>query len=559
MRKMKKIIILLAIIPILLNAQDNPFDCQFIPPEAYFDREEYTGRSDMTIDYGNPFIFNVEFHLIYENGVPAHDITEDELLKIIAVLNINFNDLDIFFKYTGFNFLEATTFPDFDYVNGTPSNLNDVIDDFTQLGLYHDNVINIFILNMNGNSSHFWDETAINNFNQYTENMITHEFGHILGLLHVFSGAQPNQISLPENHPCSSFQWNFFHQPVHQFDSENITRDINDSNYNASGANAKGDLIHDTEACFYFFRTNMCQFIDEFVEDYRVYDNSYYPDTECYYCDISQLEFCYTNGSSYYTVTNSDNISTDIALNSNTWQDIINSNLIDCDLIESGIMYRGLETINHNYMSYGTDLSYFTTGQKIRMYQTIYSDTDLQQKLAKLPDGSADFSVLYEPYKVIEGTSGFDPDINYYQPGFDYEFITCSADGQWGGYSPDASNYDDITFDIHYNGIYNQFMDKYFTPYDELIQPDHTSILIPIIDNLQPRKCLCSMLKLASGGSVTKFNDGIINTNITVYPKDSLQINDSNLIHNLNSGLYKIDKQFIDGSQEQNVILKDDE
>ncbi|GER59031.1 hypothetical protein [Patiriisocius marinus] len=60
-----------------------------------------------------------------------------------------------------------------------------------------------------------------------------------------------------------------------------------------------------------------------------------------------------------------------------------------------------------------------------------------------------------------------------------------------------------------------------------------------------------------TGGSVTKFNDNIINTNVTITTKDSLQINSDTMIDDLPQGLYKVEKIYNDGAIEQTVILKE--
>jgi hypothetical protein len=55
---------------------------------------------------------------------------------------------------------------------------------------------------------------------------------------------------------------------------------------------------------------------------------------------------------------------------------------------------------------------------------------------------------------------------------------------------------------------------------------------------------------------IIQFNDNIPSTNVTITPKDSLQINNPNLILNLENGLYNIKKQFNDGTIEERIILK---
>ncbi len=57
-------------------------------------------------------------------------------------------------------------------------------------------------------------------------------------------------------------------------------------------------------------------------------------------------------------------------------------------------------------------------------------------------------------------------------------------------------------------------------------------------------------------GSVTLFNDGIFNTNITITPKDSTEITDPYLIQSLDNGLYKLETNYINGVDEETVIYK---
>lgn len=57
-------------------------------------------------------------------------------------------------------------------------------------------------------------------------------------------------------------------------------------------------------------------------------------------------------------------------------------------------------------------------------------------------------------------------------------------------------------------------------------------------------------------GSVTLFNDGVINANVTVTAKDSLGINSPTLVQDLNPGLYKIEMNYEEGATQQTVIFK---
>lgn len=71
------------------------------------------------------------------------------------------------------------------------------------------------------------------------------------------------------------------------------------------------------------------------------------------------------------------------------------------------------------------------------------------------------------------------------------------------------------------------------------------------------RRCYDNWNRGPKSGSITRFNDGIFNGNITVTPKDSLGINDPLLIDNLDEGLYKVDKNFEDGTTKETVIFKE--
>jgi hypothetical protein len=105
-------------------------------------------------------------------------------------------------------------------------------------------------------------------------------------------------------------------------------------------------------------------------------------------------------------------------------------------------------------------------------------------------------------------------------------------------------------------------IDKYHKQYEEIIQPNHTAIRILNLPTNSPitapitRRCYDNNNRTAGGGKVTKFNDDVFNTNTTITPKDSTQINSPTLINGLPAGLYVIDKTFEDGSTEQQVIQK---
>jgi len=63
--------------------------------------------------------------------------------------------------------------------------------------------------------------------------------------------------------------------------------------------------------------------------------------------------------------------------------------------------------------------------------------------------------------------------------------------------------------------------------------------------------------KAPNGGTLIKFLDGVPNANVNITPQDSLQINNANYIQNLTPGLYNIQKTYNDGTNEEMMILKE--
>jgi len=204
--------------------------------------------------------------------------------------------------------------------------------------------------------------------------------------------------------------------------------------------------------------------------------------------------------------------------------------------------YMNINTPNGVY----TCRTMFSTGQGVRMRETILGRPDVFEDVsATVPD-------LYDPYVGEYYNTGPNLPVHnpLFQPGFDYYFVECCCD------YPQPSEYIDISFS--YNNNNYVFSDKY--DLNPIIHPNHRAIVINQLDDIhtgQPRKCYDNWNRKPSFGSVTQFNDNVINTNFTFTPKDSLGINNQNLIQNLDSGLYKIEKNYQDGSIEQTVIFKE--
>jgi len=95
------------------------------------------------------------------------------------------------------------------------------------------------------------------------------------------------------------------------------------------------------------------------------------------------------------------------------------------------------------------------------------------------------------------------------------------------------------------------------TDYSSITHPNHRAFKILQVGDPQARICYDNNNKAASGGTIIKFNDNVLNTNVTITPQDSTSINDVNLINNLQPGLYNVIEQFEDGETEQQLIIKE--
>lgn len=209
-----------------------------------------------------------------------------------------------------------------------------------------------------------------------------------------------------------------------------------------------------------------------------------------------------------------------------------------------------MTSVSGNRVEFHEFITLFTDGQGVRMRETIENAAVLQPILTTVAS-------LYEPY---QGTYYFagptSPDHRpLFQPGFDYNFVHC------GGQTPSGyqvyntpSDYNDITFAYDDNTLLNQ-VDKFSLDLNNINHPNRSAIIIEQLED-QPRKCYHNVNRGASGGKVYKFNDNTFNYNYTLTVKDSLGINQPTLIQNLENGLYIIEKNFNDGTQEQKTILK---
>ncbi len=158
---------------------------------------------------------------------------------------------------------------------------------------------------------------------------------------------------------------------------------------------------------------------------------------------------------------------------------------------------------------------------------------------------------LYKPYIGEYYVVG--PQTNHppqFQPGLDYEFVDVSQAGTYNV----PTEYEDTSF--WYGQTVGTINKEYPGP---IYHPNGTAFKILQLDQNQPRMCYNNTNRTPSDGSVIHFLDGYPNGNYTITPQDSTQINNSELINTLNPGLYNIQKNYLDGSTEQVMILKENE
>jgi hypothetical protein len=127
------------------------------------------------------------------------------------------------------------------------------------------------------------------------------------------------------------------------------------------------------------------------------------------------------------------------------------------------------------------------------------------------------------------------------------------------------SDYNDTSFTFSTStNDFGFIVDKYSLDFNRITHINHTAIFIQQLNEFslneggQPRKCYNNFNRSASSGTIIKYEDNIPNTNISIHPKNEIEINKENLIQDLENGLYLIKKNYNDGTQEQNTIYKND-
>ena len=504
-------------IGINMNSQTEYFICA-TPENNYLDPEGIYSYSIDPTDYiyGDPIVLNIYFWQVKgPNGeYNGNSFTEEKVLETVANLNIEFNQFNIYFKYRGYDSFDTPNVPKKRY-EFVPIDPNDPNSD------YHWTCVNypgeddpdgygildrcqIGALWSYASSNGYLIQDAINVYVPYqcdyfggaapgyitTKNIVSygglsnvalpHEIGHNLGLRHT------SDYWLNNDNP---------NDPNSCFSCEHVTRNKLDPNYNA---NCAGDRVHDTNAVPFFKKEHYYELID------AGYSEAY---AEANYEPYKYVLNCEYDG------TGDDCQSEDYTI---TPDDVINTMLPS--------HYDGCE----EYV--------FTPGQGIYMRESIEDPNSSLQNVI------TDVFELYKPY------SGEYP--NYYphpepwqlplfQPGFKYYFIECN------GEYPQPADYGEL-FDYDFSNVLLT-VDNDETDYSSITHPNHSAIWIKhsLFGNdvfPQPQKCYNNWNRNPKEGSITLFNDGVLNTNVTITQQDSTAINNPNLIQNLNTGLYKIEK-----------------
>lgn len=219
----------------------------------------------------------------------------------------------------------------------------------------------------------------------------------------------------------------------------------------------------------------------------------------------------------------------------------------------SGDLYAPLHIDVTNVLSNAyicmTAHSPLTVGQGIRAREALIDDVN-----GLFAPTLTTIESLYEPYAgqyYFNGTT--EPTPPLFQPGFDYRFVRCECD------CPEPADYNDTSFSYSNNSLFT--ISKYETNFGIITHPNHSAIQIDlgICDSYgqNTRRCYDNYNRGALNGSVTLFKDGVINGNVTITPKDSVDINNPNLVENLQPGLYKIEMNYSEGAIQQKVIFKE--
>ncbi len=452
---------------------------------------------EINLNVSEPLVLNVFFWKVpdEQGNYGGQDFNQDKLLESIALLNINYNKFNIFFKYRGYDLIPSTPADlplkkyEYDEVemrwkcNPYPGQVDPdgygFIDRCQYLQFFNwvdseeyvrQDAMNVYVpygSGFGGAASGIPGNKIILKINKLNTVTALHEFGHALGLSHTRSSGEHvtrDEFLDPPNNTIPNLDFN---------------------------AKTTGDRIVDTAANPGFYKNGNYTYIDE----------------NCEYIDGFEQD----NVDAFYNPTPDDvaNMMTDAY------------NCVD---------------------------NLITNGQGNRMREKIINSSLLGQTMTQL-------AALYEPYQgeyYLVGPAQNPADKPLFQPGFNYYFLECDCDCN------EPTNYIDTSFSYTSNTILQKGpLEKDYSSITHPnhtaigIKLENNPFFWP-----QPRRCYDNNNRKPHSGILTKFNDDVFNANVTITPQDSTAINNPTLVNDLPNGLYSIEKQYIDGSSEQTVIQK---
>jgi len=479
------------------------------------------------------------------NNALIIDDFEKEALDVVAAANIYYNPYNIFFKYLGHGQINDSDLVGTE-VPGDPDDTGVTIPQLISLlGGYiynmpnpdlpsdldllrNANAYNVYVSG-NGNSTggaayklgYPLHAQSRSTFVNLTGHHTLHEIGHSLGLGHAWDGFRYPEDPAPN---------------VIIEGCERVPRAPANPNFNVG---THGDRVLDTAAAPNFQ-------VERWYELFWSQFEAHYLEGDATFEDFIAAQ---SYATTYYTPADNENLN-DEYINFNGC-DYTSTNK-DCNREDAYQLF--YQDIN-NLMAYtiACNERVLTTGQAIRMRETIALDCDNVMTPALNIDGVAS---LYKPYKgeyyyigplPVDEEGNLNPPL--FQPGFDYNFISCDCN------CPQPLDYGETGFT--YNEQIGTFIHKEETDYSSITHPNHTAIRIMQLEEPQPWRCYDNNNRRPNGGTIIKFNDNVFNTNVTITPQDSTNINNENLINNLQPGLYNIIEQYNDGNTQETVILKE--
>ena len=512
------------------------------------------------------------------------------MLAVVAMLNVEFNAINIFFKYRGTDFVQSSTYRDLISLTNTHTN---VLSLFGGANLIMDNAINVYIGPFIGNfgiDKAVWLDPmnfAPGNSTEIAKRVILHETGHVLKLLHTWDD-QDSFADISTNRPlCHKYlsnetYLNVLKKPVNNGILEAVTRDPANPNYNADIA---GDWVADTDACFRAIRNNYCrnEYIDpvygpqgvtkeylDWIEDPRVTDHTRISNTSVYYCFNTFTKYSYTAGNTFYSKatngvdqTSNNLVTTNIPLGTNSWQNIIDTALSNCTSIDSGETYKCDNNLIYNYMhnEYNELRNKFTPGQKQRMRESLLGNFGsgfnyVNFALALNEDGTADITCLYEPFAVDSHNGNANGVVNAYSR--TYSPAPNNTGANVWNCGPFTARFQ-TGFDCEFTNISGQTVSQ--SPYQQynVVLNGQIGVKIPLLSQdihytAEPL-CFGSFEPYITGD--IKSQNFIGSSYYTIEELDKIKATNPDLYSQLQSGQYHIiTKETESGYKNQSIIFK---